>query len=672
MLKIKKLKISIIDENEERWGNYFCFPEKLVAIIGENTVGKSTIVNSIYYALGMEELLGYKNSKALKPVLKDKIVVNKGKNEVEKEISIKESSVFLEIENIKGKKVTLKRAMKSSTSISDKIISVYFSELETINTYNKKDYFLDKNSAISEHGFYKFLEEFLDLKLPMVLSYDNKKIKLYLQNIFSAFFIEQIGGWSDLLETIPGYYGIIHPKRRTLEFILGLDYYKILVKKAELSTKKKKEIEELAKKYALTKALEKKYFLSIDNLTENYKEYDTNKIKIYVQKNNNELISIKQHLNELKNKMEKLNSLNKLKQTSNQKIDEYIDEIEKIQNDLIINQMFTKQSQEELFTLNYQEKSTTSEKDKIIKEIENLKDIEKLNKLGSEQKIELENCPYCNSKLSESLYPLSFQVMTVEENLKYLEEKNKLLILTLNIISEKIDVEKRKLTVLEKEREKLFDKLKVLNSNLPEIALQKALYREEILLEEEIKLLTNTQLELTENLKEMEYIVKKIKTYDEELEEFPKDNFTVKDKEKLNIFYQDIVKNLKLLEITTNNFQQIKLSAETYFPTIENFNIKLHISASDFIRLEWSYYISLVENSIFKKNILLFDEPAQQNIDIKSIKKLFNILNNMSDTQSIISYAVSKESEKEMIEFFNKNKIEYILINNASIVKEKI
>lgn len=670
MLKINKIKIDIIDENNEKWGSYFEFSDKLTAFIGENTVGKSTIINSIYYALGMEELLGYRDAKALKPVLRDKIVINKGSSEKEKEILVKDSFIYLEIENIKKEKVVLKRVIKSSENISGAMISVFFGNLETIILSSQKDYFLNKDSAISEHGFFKFLENFLGLSLPYVLSYDeNKKIKLYLQNIFSAFFIEQVGGWSDLLETTPKYYNIIHPKRRIIEFILGLSCNNIILKKIELSNKRKLKLEELKEAFREVEFLKRNSFIHLENFSVNYKNYNIKSIKIYIQVNNEELLPIDTYLTNLTNKLNDLKQQNYFNTSSSEEVNKLEEKIEDIQNKLIIYQRLSRESQEKIYDLKSQKESISIKQSKISMEIKNFKDIEKLNKLGSEQGIKIDSCPYCNNKLSETLYSSSIQVMSIKENLKYLDEKEKILSLAFSITVQELNAEEEKLKLFQEKIKILFEELNILNKDLPKISLQKDLFYLESSIEEEIKLLQEAKIELKKQFIKIDNIIYDIINIDSELNLLPKDNFTNDDKERLFKFEKSIIKNIKLFEITTNNFKQIKLSYDTYFPTIENFNIKLHISASDFIRLEWAYYISLVENSIFKNNILIFDEPAQQNIDIKSIKQLFEILKNIENTQSIISYAVSKENQKEMIEFFIKNKISYILVENASIEK---
>lgn len=664
MLKINKLEIEIIDENNEKWGSSFTFPDKLSVIIGENTVGKSTIINSIYYALGLEELLGYRDSKAMKPVLREKIDTDKSGKE---EVKIKDSFVSLEIENQFSEKITLKRSIKSSIGISENLISVFQEETGKIL---KKDYFLKKDSLANEKGFFHFFENFLNIKLPEVLSYENKKTKLYFQDIFSALFVEQVGGWADLLETIPSYYKIIHPKRRVVEFILGLKANEIILKKVEISSLRKECLQKLSVIYEKIEYLKKSSFIKIDNFNKEYKDFNIEDIELNIIKVTSEIVPLDEYLKELITKIEDVKKNNQ-SINFNDSISELKKNIGRIQSKLIINQKKIRDLEDEISSLERQKKSTLDDRTEIIKEIKNFKDIEKLKKLGSQEKLEITKCPYCDREMSETLYSTSMNVMSAEENIKYLEEKRKILILTENILSENIENIEKNISLLKEETENLFRELTILNNDLPVISLQKETLRKEFNMISELNFLEKSKIEIKESLEEYNTITKQIKDYDSLLEELPKNNLTKDDERILNDFEKEIISNLKILEIMETDLNKIKISKETYFPVIEKFNTRVHISASDFIRLEWAYYISLIKNSIFEKNILIFDEPAQQNIDITSIKKLFNILKELNKAQIIVSYAVSKIHQKEVIKFFKENNIQYFLIENASIKKIK-
>lgn len=664
MFIIRKLKIKIVDENQKEWGKILKFSERLNIIIGQNDVGKSTMINSIYYALGMEELLGYRDSKALKPALRD-IITNKRTNEFEYEAKILESFIFLEIKNLKGEIITLRRAAKSK-SITEKIITVYLGSLEEISSLKGQDYFLGSNSSKNLRGFFNFLEEFLGLTLPSVDSYVSEKVKLYLQNIFSAFFIEQVSGWSDLMANIPTYYSIIHPKQRTIEYILNLDYYKIVMQKNEYEIRKKKLLKDYSELIFKIEIIIKSNYIFLEGFEKEYPKYNKNDVSIYTLKDNMNNILLDKYIEENEVKLDNLHLVDHDFKMGNI-VSELRNKIDVIRKEIMKKEKYLKKYEEARITLEAQNRYLEKEKNNVSIEILNFKDIKKLNDLGSKEEIDFDKCPYCNQQLSDTLYLANINIMPIEENIKYLKEKEKIFTSSLDINNEKIKRIELKTLKLKDEISVLYKELDLLNKELPEISIQKSILQEEILIKNKIETLKKVRIELNGFLDELEEIKQKIQEYDNKIQELPKDKFSESDNKTLKRLNNDFLSTLKELQINKNSLTKVQISKETYIPKINDFNIKLHISASDFIRLQWAYYLSLVKNSRFEKNILIFDEPGQQNIDISSIYKLFNILNHTENLQTIVSYAVSHEEEKEVIEFFKTNKINYFYIDKTSI-----
>lgn len=95
-IKLNHLKITI-DTEDGLFGTDISFKEGFNIIRARNTKGKSSTINSILYVLGLEEVLGGRNAKTMKPVLKDKLSF-KGR-----EVAIIGSKVQLEISNHRGK-----------------------------------------------------------------------------------------------------------------------------------------------------------------------------------------------------------------------------------------------------------------------------------------------------------------------------------------------------------------------------------------------------------------------------------------------------------------------------------------------------------------------------------------------------------------------------------------
>lgn len=134
-MKINKVYIEVHTEK-----NMFifdkCFSDGLNIITSyENTVGKSTIGEAILFCLGMEEVLGNKNEKAVKPVVRSNICINKGGESY----PVIQSDIYAEIEH-NGGIISIRRSPKHN-SRSSKLISVYESKL--INALHNKVEYID-------------------------------------------------------------------------------------------------------------------------------------------------------------------------------------------------------------------------------------------------------------------------------------------------------------------------------------------------------------------------------------------------------------------------------------------------------------------------------------------------------------------------------------------------
>ncbi|MCX8971901.1 AAA family ATPase, partial [Citrobacter portucalensis] len=193
-------------------------------IKGNNSSGKSTLIQAIFYAFGMEELLGGEGASTMPYALRDHIVDSQLSGS--RKIPIIKSSVYVEVSN--GKRtITINRAIRSAeydTKLVKVIDGAYLSEPS--DKYSVEyTYLHDKGSAQNRKtGFFRYLEDFLGLELPLVPDNKGGESKLYLQTIFAALFIEQKRGWTDYIANIP-YYAIRNVKKRVIEFLLDCDTF---------------------------------------------------------------------------------------------------------------------------------------------------------------------------------------------------------------------------------------------------------------------------------------------------------------------------------------------------------------------------------------------------------------------------------------------------------------
>jgi hypothetical protein len=214
MFWINKLKAEILSDKSQGIADLYGFEIKfdkgLNIIAGPNSRGKTTINSCIYYALGMEELLGAHNEKALDKALKKEFTIKLNKADSKGDIyKVESSKVILEIENSNKEIVCLERYITpNSKSIKTTNIAVYLTSLDSLNDENEvkqEVYFVNSRGNNEDpNGFYNWLSTFICIELPQVSnsSRSNNYSPLYLQTIFSTLFIEQTKGWSDFFATM--------------------------------------------------------------------------------------------------------------------------------------------------------------------------------------------------------------------------------------------------------------------------------------------------------------------------------------------------------------------------------------------------------------------------------------------------------------------------------------
>ncbi|EEC9521393.1 AAA family ATPase, partial [Escherichia coli] len=233
-LKVERLIIRI-NTSDGIYGTDLKFGYGLNIISAENSSGKSTCIQSIIYALGLEGILGPSRKNPLKSALTTKLRDNN-----DTEIPVNESKIYLQLSNEHSRKITILR--KSDSDIS-KIVTVYDCEFDKINPHKFTDYFLkDPGSAQREKGFHYFLSNFLGITQPEVIKYDGTKCPLYLESIFTVNYVEQTRGWGGILNVIPTYLGIKDLSQNVLEYTLNLDVREIR-KKREIFLDEKKNLE---------------------------------------------------------------------------------------------------------------------------------------------------------------------------------------------------------------------------------------------------------------------------------------------------------------------------------------------------------------------------------------------------------------------------------------------
>lgn len=651
MLRINAIKIQIVTA-DGLYGFEQSFQNGLNIIRGNNSSGKSSLFQAILYALGLEELLGGKNEKTMQSVLKDQVEFPDSNFH-----EVLQSEVFLEIEN--KNTITIRRSIISPTE-SPKLVNIYYGNLLTGNNkYLKKQsmYIHDKGGATdTTYGFHFFLSEFLGWSLPEVINNQGQPAHLYIQQIAPIFMIEQKSGWSDFFSTMP-YYGIKQATSRVIEFILNMDIFENQKKKTELNYREDCLKETWKTEYIKISNLARDTRYDLQGLTENPSILNIKEVFL-AKETKNGVIDIESELSLLQKEYEELSQtpvksvgenaeifekeLNNLQYILKQKSLLY----DVLNSDLLLNEQQLEELKEQLLD--------------VSSDLQKNKSALKITNLGGEiqSEIAVSICPTCHQHIEDSLLPHNVQEipMSIDENIQYLESKKKMIEKYIEGQSKKCNEYNRNLNILKQELANIRAQIRSLKKDLIE----------------DNRLPSISDIEYRLNLK------KKIDFFDRKIDEFNE----LKEKfRNLSIEYKQLLVSKKnMLESFSSNtdrnkvndlefffktalndfkyeskpIETIRISPDDYLPltqliTGEKYNIRFDSSASDFIRCLWAYYIALMQTSLKYKgnhpNLLMFDEPKQQDMSEEGFKIFLHKLSEFSSEQVLVFASFENKDE---------------------------
>lgn len=672
MLRINRLKI-VVETEKGKFGFDELFDKKINFIASaNNTKGKSSCIEAIYYCLGLEELIGGKNEKSLKPVFRNELEYNGVK------VNVLESYFYLEIKNKEGNINTIYRPGVKSSEKSN-YIKVYKGSIEDIEVKNvecEEMYVHLSGSASNNKGFHKYLEEFIELKLPEVPSYDDINRKLYLQIIFSTIFTEQKRGWSDLFACMPTYYKIRDAKKRTIEFLIGLESLdnekkRQLYKDTENDIKK--EWEKIYNNINLI--LDKKNFI-IRNLSSKPEIIDFDKLySIYKYTDEGKYIDIDEYINLLDIRM---NNLKTQPIIIGDNIDNLKEKIDKKQNEIMNMEELLILENKKLQSIELNIKNLEENIKNIKLDLQNNKDIITIKNLGSSSDLKIckDTCPTCNQAINDYLLPqnMSFNIMSIEENIRHLEAQKSMLEFTLKNYLKNKYIAKSNINKINSEISKSIKLLRSIKNDLYSIdsSISETIIREKIMIENEVGESTEIKEEVEILYQNIVELSKKWKVNLSNIAKLPKTNLTEKDINKIINLKNNFIKNLELYGYhSISNFSEVEICKDKLIPIVSGFDMKFDSSASDNVRAIWAFNVALIQTSLYKggnhPNILIFDEPGQQSLIISDLCKFIKMLSDIDEDIQVIIGMTIDEKILEGIKSIDKSNYKIIRVDNNSI-----
>lgn len=678
-MRIDKLEISIEayannDHNDIRhFGRVLDFASGLNLVVGDNTSGKTTLVECLFYALAMEELIeGKPCDKTLDKAVKSQFLYMEPDGN-QHEWLVKESFVQIQLSNTNEETITVKRKIVSDDKQQNKMYVWQSPILDKMERKDCREYYIhnrDDHNTEHNEGFYALLADFADLPIIPVPARNTDKTIFYMQTVFTASYIEQKRGWSDFFANIRSY-NIINPKQKLVEYLMGYDTNTDLINSIGLKEKRKK-LENLWS----TKVTAVKNYLSYNGLytdglqTEiKQQKIELDELRIAVRSESVEIYTYKERL---KQRIQELENKQKSSQVGNGYeqylvvLKRYEQHIEEYKNYCI-----------ELVT----------EADKLDNIREHIKYIEsEMKRYDSLRKVnniittlDVKICPTCHQHLpSDTSTQSALTSSQIQASRDMLSMQRSFLMPMVKRLEAALKNKELNKLYLDKQLRKEEVEVKMMasqnNINLYPLSTNEQFElvdcKTKVVTLDEVELHAREQIEQLSHIKnDYQQVCGKIKKLgDMEEDDLPTAQMLSAFRKLLNKF------NYTSNNVINEVFFKEEDTTYKYLPVIKHGEnneeeIRADSSASDFIRSIWAYYLTLLTESKRHPGFLVMDEPCQHSMKEESLTHLFEVCASITDKQTILfcsSQPKTEENEEEKDEQ-SPNLIEEL----SNMVKEK-
>lgn len=645
---VRGIKLQLITDDQD-FGFIFTFDRKLTIVRAGNSCGKSTLVNTLLYGLGMEELLGGKGTKSLPYAVKDYIEYEGSK------ISISASAVWVEIENSDGKVVTFRRSIRDENR-SEKLIEVFtaahVTDEEELNEAFPT-YIHDAGGAKRQEGFHKYLEDFLGLSLPNVPTTGSGECKLYLQTIFAALAVEQKRGWTDYIAAIP-FFGIRDARTRVIEFLLNLDVFETNAERHKLNAESVEIDAEWRNNLKNIRDQAQSRGMIVSGCpvgpTVNFNDEEI----AVVRAGSSPVISLNGYMVQLREEYQAL--VNKDREAGRATGDEALSEIDKVTTELQrLNVLYERST-----ALHTMHQSSLVEYEKLLEEaqedLERNKAASKLQTLGASLDVTLASghCPTCHQGVEDSLLAeaIAGPQMDLEVNIQYLKSQVRMLGRQVAGLKETLRDSSARKSDLSAQVTSKYDYLASLRRDMSSGETEtKALYRRQVKIEVEMESLEKLARSTLVAVDKFKGLAHQLSENQRKRKGLPDRTYSSKDEERISVFEKQFRANAGSFGYESAPVRDIEISRDNLVPCLSQLelreirrtDIKADSSASDFVRLIWSYLLALYQTSAQPSTpgnhpgMILFDEPGQHSMAAESQRALLQQLASQSSLQSIVA-----------------------------------
>jgi hypothetical protein len=647
MLRFGKMSISVTTD-KGLFGLRHSFAPGMNIIRANNWAGKSTILRSLIYAIGLEGMFSPSQDTPLPHVLTDYIDLPDG------DAKVSESWVSVELINAKNKTITVSRSIAGATDRH--LISVRegraLSDPDSAGV--SVDYFVrTPRAAVSGRGFHHLLAEFMDWSLPRAAQFDGADSPLYLETLFPLLCVEQKLGWGRLPARFPTWLGVRDVRRRTIEFLLKLDAYEIAAERIAVQI----ELARIRTVWTENRVSAGKRATSVGTIlnalpAEPVTRWPPEVVpQIFLASKGTEWQPLPAHLAKLIVRQERL--LQEPIPTSGEDDSVTRAALVEAEDALSQREVVLRRTLESL-------ESEISEADALQDRVASLredqrkyKDLRKLRELGSTNSVEIEtgSCPTCHQAVSDSLMDLGQRAvpMSVEQNISFYEEQFQLFEAVLINARAAISASEAQVVAMREELDQLRARVRSLRETLTSTSNSPSVeaVSERLRLEERIASLRNLATFFQDTLGTFANLTDEWNAAMDRRRRLPAGTLSDSDEAKLRNLQERFQSQLNAYGFGSSDAKRVTISTSDYEPELTDINLAADAAASDVIRLQWAYLLSLLEVGVSTSSnhprFLIMDEPQQQSVEDANFLEMLKHAASIPDCQLI--FATSHESK---------------------------
>ncbi|MGW1322033.1 hypothetical protein ACWD64_05860 [Streptomyces antibioticus] len=613
------------------------FTDGLTVIRAQNTSGKTLLLNSMMYALGLEGTLQPGKQGILTTGLTKAVNVNGI------DLPVQRSWIDLEVTN--GTSViTIRRYALPPDGISRDLITVWDQPLLSTNVNDVRQprhYYVGRGgTAQNESGFHHYLARFLGWEIPSVPTYKGKEVPLYLQVLAALFFVEQKQGWAGIVPKMPTQYQIREPLRRSIEFYFKLDVMERARRRAELQ----QGLSVIRAEYAtLRGALDAAAHVSNARVTPTsdfgtpsfYRsplfEVASDSVEageVIAVYHDDGWENLTAALQRLRASIRSLSELDRSPLTEEgagvlgSALHEARERLREITTEL--------QSLDDSANMLDMQRGTLTKRQRLLEqEQRRYKDIRSLENLGAEfsrHAIAHHDCPTCQQSLEGTELTTGAPALSTAESAALVDQQLQTITTIIEDAARSAHTNEVIRGALERESGEIRSRIRAIQADLEGQAPRTSLAQlqrkitEEARVQELVRLRDNAQVTLNDLLDAQRRAI----TIKDELDGLGEDEFSPSDTRKFEMWQRTLQNLLQGFHFGVFAPSEISIDAQTMRPTHVNGDLGFQGSASDGLKLRWAYMLSLAQTSGatggLHPGLLLFDGPRMYDVEGSAMK----------------------------------------------------